>query len=116
MTLSAIDSALTDRERRVLAAYRSPAAATLRRPARLAAGYALGAGILTWLAVAGREPRYALAVYGVLLAALALRLVAARRVAGVVPGVIEKYEGEIARLRGVREDRRPVAGDEGGSR
>jgi len=95
---SAIDSLLSQRERQILAAYRAPSA-DIRKATRLSIQYAIGAGIFTALAISQRQPLWALAVFAILVLMLVVRLVGARRVAGVMPAIIEKYEREILELR-----------------
>jgi hypothetical protein len=59
---SAIDSLLSQRERQILSAYRTPGAG-IRKAARLSIQYAISAGIFTVLAISQRQPLWALAVF-----------------------------------------------------
>ena len=90
---------LTEQEQRVLELYRHPNRSDMRRLVRLSAQYALGAGILAVLAITQRQPLYAVAVYAIFLAFVLIRLRGARRLAGVVPSIIGKYDRELATLR-----------------
>ena len=67
-------------------------------------GYAIGAGVLTYEAIRGNEPRYAVGVYLVLLLVMGLRLWRGRYLAGVIPGIISKYEIAIGELRKQGDD------------
>ena len=95
---SQIDSQLTIQERKILALYRNPHTG-LQRSVLLSVGYAAGAGIFAFLAIRDGEPRYAVVVYLILLVVMGLRIWRGRKLAGVMPGIIRKYEAAIAELR-----------------
>src|SRR5262245_1190353 len=96
--MSVIDHLLSDRERQALSGYRTPRV-SIRRATRISIQYTIGAGIFTFLAISQHQPLWALVVFSVLVLMLALRLAGARRMALVMPAVIEKYEQEIRELR-----------------
>src|ERR1044071_4447809 len=56
------------------------------------------AGVFLYLALARNEPRYAIGIFGMFVLYLAIRLYSARRVAGVMPRILERYEFRIAEL------------------
>src|SRR5262245_27169814 len=95
---SAIDHLLSEQERQALSVYHTPHV-SLRKATRLSIQYAIGAGVFTLLAISQHQPLWALAVFLVLVVMLALRLARARRLAHVMPTVLEKYEHEIRELR-----------------
>ena len=95
---SQIDSQLTAKEKAILALYLNPQAG-VQRTAILSVGYAVGAGVFTFLAIWDGEPRYAIVVYLVLLVVIGLRIWRGPKLAGVMPGIIRKYEAAIGELR-----------------
>jgi len=90
---------LTDAERRALELYRQPSGKDMRRMLRLSVQYALGAGIFTALALVTRQPAYVAVVYAIFLAYLGVRINGARKLAGLMPGIVAKYDQELAELR-----------------
>jgi len=99
------DEMFTSEERKVLEAYRIPKSYGLSRATRLSCQYLLGAGIFTYLAIAYRS-WYAIVVFLEFAAFVSIRLIGARRVAGVMPRILAKYEARIAELEGEVESRR----------
>jgi hypothetical protein len=97
---------LTPEERRVLALYMNPRSSDLRRALRLSVQYAIGAGFFIALAIFYDEPRYSVGAYAAFLMFLVLRLLGARKLAGVMPRVIRKYEERITELELQLESRR----------
>ncbi len=95
---SRIDSALTPEEHRVLSAYSDPKRSGMSRAVRLSIQYALGTGIFVAIGLWDEEPLYLLAVYGIFLAFMAVRLISAKKIAGVMPSIVAKYEARIAEL------------------
>lgn len=89
---------LSPSERAVLRSYTGPGASGFDRAVRLSLQYALGAGMFTAAAIVQHNPLWALVVYATFLAFLAIRLVGARRIAQVMPGIIAKYEARIEEL------------------
>ncbi|MBN1854102.1 MAG: hypothetical protein JW829_15350 [Pirellulales bacterium] len=108
---SKIASVLTEEEKRVLSLYQSGDRKGLRRAWRLSIQYAIAGSIFTWLAIA-TNPLYSLVVYGLFLTVLAIRLVGASRIAGIMPRVIEKYERLLAEEKKAAnpEGSKPLAG------
>ena len=103
---SVLDGALSDREKTLLEIYRSPAN-DIRRAARSSVGYALGTGLLAVGLVMLEEPVVGVfAVYAVFLIWMAIRLLNGWTISGIMPGIIEKYEAEIEKLR---EELRPAS-------
>lgn len=94
--MSMIDTLLSDKERLVLQAYRNPRR-DFNRATRLSIQYAIGMAVFVYLAIYD-DALWSLAIYGVFLAWLTVRLIRGRAVAGVMPGIIEKYEGRIQEL------------------
>jgi hypothetical protein len=95
---SRIDASLTSEEHRILILYSDPKRYGVGRATRLSIQYALGAGFFAAICILRHEPSWVLAVYGVFLLFLIVRILGARRVAGVMPGIIAKYEARIAEL------------------
>jgi hypothetical protein len=56
------------------------------------------AGFFLYLALARNEPRYAIGIFGMFVLYLAIRVYSARRVAGIMPRILERYEFRIAEL------------------
>ncbi len=56
------------------------------------------AAFFLYLALARNEPRYAIGIFGMFVLYLAIRIYSARRVAGIMPRVLQRYEFRIAEL------------------
>ena len=56
------------------------------------------AGLFLYLALARDEPRYAIGIFGMFVVYLAIRVYSARRVAGIMPRILQRYEFRIAEL------------------
>src|SRR5882672_5453287 len=95
---SRIDSSLTADERRVLMLYSNPSMSGMSRVVRLSIQFAIGAGIFVAMALWEQEPLYVLPVYGTFLAFLTVRLLSAKKIAGIMRGIIAKYEARIGEL------------------
>jgi hypothetical protein len=102
---SKIDDELTPAERAVLAIYRAREAYGVGRAMGLSVQYALGAAIFVYASIAYDEPLFVLAVYGILIALMTLRLIGAYKISGIMPGIIQKYEDRIDLLRRELESR-----------
>ena len=61
---------------------------------------ALLAGFFLYLALEQNEPRYAIGIFGMFVVYLAIRFYSARRIAGIMPRILERYEQRIAELEG----------------
>jgi hypothetical protein len=96
---------LSEVERAVLRTYIDPAASGISRAVRLSLQYATSAGIFVFLAIWQDNPLWSLAVYAIFLLFMAVRLVGARRIAGIMPGIIRKYEERISALEIAAGDR-----------
>jgi hypothetical protein len=96
---SEIDDKLSQRERIILQMYRNPKSSDLRRQIRLSIQYAVGTGIFLVMGIRLENPLYSIIIYGALLLWMVLRLVGARKLVGVMPGIIDKYESEIHELK-----------------
>jgi len=74
------------------------------------------AGLFLYLAIARNEPLYAIGVFGMFALYLGIRIYTARRVAGIMPRILQRYEVRIAELEArVRkfEGDRPASTKEG---
>jgi len=89
---------LSPEEQRVLDNYLKPSESGIPRATRLSIQYAIGAGLFLIMAIWQNEPLYALGTYGVFLIYMLLRIIGAKRVVGIMPGIIEKYEKRIQEL------------------
>lgn len=73
------------------------------------------AALFLYLALARNEPRYAIGIFGMFVLYLAIRVYTARRVAGIMPRVLQRYEFRIAeleaRLRKFEGEKPPPAGE-----
>lgn len=56
------------------------------------------AALFLYLALARNEPRYAIGIFGMFVLYLAIRVYSARRVAGIMPRILQRYEVRIAEL------------------
>ena len=56
------------------------------------------AGLFLYLAIARNEPLYAIGVFGMFVFYLAIRIFSARRVAGIMPRILERYQSRIDEL------------------
>ena len=69
------------------------------------------AALFLYLALARDEPRYAIGIFGMFVVYLAIRVYSARRIAGIMPRILQQYEFRIAEL----ETRlRKIEGDKSG--
>jgi hypothetical protein len=102
--MSVIDSKLTDHEREVISMYRDSPRSGIGRAIRLSIQYAIGAGVFLVAAIVTGNPWWSVVVYVVFVAWIVVRLLGARRLAGVMPSVIEKYESRIAELEQQLDD------------
>jgi hypothetical protein len=89
---------LSSSERAVLRTYTEPGASGIGRAVRLSLQYALGSGLFVGLAIWLNNPWWSLTSYATFLAYMAIRLRGANRIAGVMPGIIAKYEARITEL------------------
>lgn len=94
---------LTPEEQKVLAAYADPKKYGIGRAIRLTIQYLIGAGIFLALSILYGNPWYALGTYAAFIVYAAVRLLGAKRVAGLMPGILAKYENRIAELEGERQ-------------
>ena len=73
------------------------------------------AALFLYLALARDEPRYAIGIFGMFVLYLAIRVYSARRVAGIMPRVLQRYEFRIAeleaRLRKFEGEKPPPSGE-----
>jgi hypothetical protein len=98
------EETFTPEERRILELYRHPTSPGLGRATRLSIQYLLGGGIFTYMAIA-YSSWFALVTYLTFVAFVGVRLIGARRIAGVMPKVLAKYEARIAALEARVESR-----------
>ena len=56
------------------------------------------AGLFLYLALAQNEPRYSIGIFGMFVVYLAIRIYSARRIAGIMPRILQQYEFRIAEL------------------
>ena len=56
------------------------------------------AAFFLYLALARNEPRYAIGIFGMFVLYLGIRIYTARRVAGIMPRILQRYEFRIAEL------------------
>ena len=74
------------------------------------------AALFLYLALAENEPRYAIGIFGMFVLYLAIRIYSARRVAGIMPRILQQYEFRIAELEArlkKYEGEKPAAPKEG---
>jgi len=56
------------------------------------------AGLFLFLTLTRNEPRYSIGIFGMFVLYLAIRVYTARRVAGIMPRILERYEFRITEL------------------
>ncbi len=105
--MSGIDPLLSDPERRILEVYRNTRRSGIGRALRLAVQYATAGGIFVVTAIVTGSPWWSLAVYGLFLAFMTIRLLGARRLAGAMPSIISKYDSRISDVEGRLKDEDP---------
>ena len=69
------------------------------------------AALFLYLALAREEPRYAIGIFGMFVVYLAIRVYSARRIAGIMPRILQQYEFRIAELEARL---RKIEGDKSG--
>jgi hypothetical protein len=84
-------------ELKIIEMYRNPKSLGIGRATRLSVQYLLAAAIFTYLAVA-YQPWFAVVAYLLFVAFVGIRLLGARRLAGIMPNVLAKYERRITEL------------------
>jgi hypothetical protein len=89
---------LTPEEEQILALYADPRKSDLSRAIRLSIQYAIGAGIFLVLAIQKNQPWYAAVTYLVFLAYMGVRIVGAKKLSGIMPSILQKYDARIAEL------------------
>ena len=65
------------------------------------------AGLFLYLALARNEPLYAIGIFAMFVLYLAIRIYTARRIAGIMPRILERYELRIAELEARLNKARP---------
>jgi hypothetical protein len=88
----------TAEERHILQQYRAPSRSGTARVIRLAIQYALGGGIFLYLAIAQKQPLYAIGIYVLLVGFLCARIFGARRLRDLMPQILRRYEERISQL------------------
>ena len=56
------------------------------------------AGLFLYLALARQEPLYSIGIFGMFVLYLAIRVYSARRIAGIMPRILDQYESRISEL------------------
>ena len=69
------------------------------------------AGLFLYLALSRDEPRYAIGIFGMFVLYLSIRIYSARRIAGIMPRILQQYEFRIAELEARL---RKIEGDKSG--
>jgi len=95
---SEIDNKLTEKEKLVLEAYKEPQK-QMKRAIRLSIQYLIAIGIFAFLSVKEKNINYSLVMLGVFAIFIVVRLINAKKVSGIMPRIIEKYEEEIKELK-----------------
>ena len=96
---SEIDGELSPREKAVLLFYRTPGGSDMARQVRLSVQYAIGSLCFLLAAIIMKQPLYAIGTYVTFILWMMVRLMGAKRLSGVMPSIIEKYESKIRELR-----------------
>jgi uncharacterized membrane protein YfcA len=91
---------LTPREQSIVRPFRYPERNGVAWLLRSAVQCTAVAGIFLSLALARNEPRYAIGIFAMFVLYLAIRVYSARRIAGVMPRILQRYEKRIAELEG----------------
>jgi hypothetical protein len=90
---------LTAKEQQVLQIYRDSSMSGIGRAVRQSLGYAASAGVFLCLAISYDEPLYAIGIYAIFVLQLGVRILVARRIAGVMPKILCRYEDHISGLQ-----------------
>jgi len=56
------------------------------------------AGLFLYLALARNQPLYSIGIFGMFVLYLAIRVYSARRIAGIMPRILERYQSRISEL------------------
>ena len=89
---------LAPRERSLIGSYRSGERAGVGALLRTSIYCTAIAGLFLYLALTRDEPRYAIGIFVMFLFYLAIRVYSAKRVAGIMPRIVQRYENRIAEL------------------
>jgi hypothetical protein len=91
---------LTSQEQSVVQPYRNPERTGVARLVLSSIQCTLVAGIFLYLTLVRNEPRYAIGIFAMFALYLAIRVYSARRIAGIMPRILQRYEWRIAELEG----------------
>jgi uncharacterized membrane protein len=91
---------LTPQEQSIVRPYRNPERIGVAWLLRSSIQCTVVAGIFLYLTLARNEPRYAIGIFGMFVLYLAIRVYSARRIAGIMPRILQRYEKRIAELEG----------------
>ena len=91
---------LAPQEQSIVRPYRNPERTGVACLLRSSIQCTVVAGIFLSLALAGNEPRYAIGIFAMFVLYLAIRVYSARRIAGIMPRILQRYEERIAELEG----------------
>ena len=89
---------LTPQEQSVVRPYRNPERTGVAWLLRSSIQCTVVAGIFLCLTLAYNEPRYAIGIFAMFVLYLAIRVYSARRIAGIMPRIVQRYEERIAEL------------------
>jgi uncharacterized membrane protein len=91
---------LTPQEQSIVRPYRNPRRTGVVWLLRSSIQCTAVAGIFLSLALARNEPHYAIGIFAMFVLYLAIRVYSARRIAGIMPRILRRYEERIAELKG----------------
>jgi hypothetical protein len=100
------EAMFTPDELKTLGIYRNTKLWGLGRAVRLSVQYLISAGIFTCAAIA-YQPWYTLIAYFIFVVFVVIRVIGARRLEGVMPTILTKYDPRISELEAQLESRLP---------
>lgn len=108
------DANLRPEERSLVRPYRSRERTGVTWLLRSSLHCTVVAALFLYLALARQEPRYAIGIFAMFVLYLGIRVYSARRLAGIMPRILQRYEERIAELEerlGKIDNDRVVSGD-----
>lgn len=96
---SEIENQLSEKEKRILELYKNPKNHDMKKQIRLSVQYLIVSGILLALTIFYKEPLYSVLIFLTFAGYIIIRLIGAKKITGVMPGIINKYENTIKQLK-----------------
>ncbi len=97
--ISEIENQLSAKEKEILVLYKRPENSGVKKQTTISILYIVATGIFTAIGFVYNNLFYSLIVFLTFALFLMLRIRAAKKIEGVMPGIIEKYENAIKELK-----------------